>query len=148
MQSDPSGQQAEGENRARPPGAVGGRDRAAHRFDESLGDGETEAGAGQDAVALLGAIKFFEDLFHVAGRNAIALVDDLEIGPRAVMPGVDRNQRPPAAYFAALSRRLNKTWSNKTASSLSMGILESRLISIWWRARSQPLAGAPRQPIR
>ena len=69
--------------------AVGGFDRPVHRLHEAAGDGEPEAGAGTDPVALGGAVELVEDAREIGGRNAFAFVDDPQRDEAAVAPAMN-----------------------------------------------------------
>src|SRR6185437_12974383 len=84
--------QGDGEDGAWPVAAVGGQNGAPHRFDEAARDGEAEAGAGADLVSLAGAVELVENALPVLGRNAVALVDDLEDFDVPVAPAPDADR--------------------------------------------------------
>ena len=80
-----------------------------------------ETGAGTHLIGLLHAVELIEDVLEVVRRNPFAFVEDLQ-GDRSCSRQVRMNMVvPAAAYFAALSRRLNSTCSNNTASSDTIG---------------------------
>ena len=70
--------QADREHGAGAVGAIGGRDRAVHGLDEAARDREPKPGARAHLVAFLRPVELVEDVLEIAGRNAAALVDDLQ----------------------------------------------------------------------
>ena len=92
-----------------------------HGLDETAGNRKPKTGAGADVIALLRAIKLVEYAFEFRRRNTVAFVQNLQRDASLIPYSPIEMVVPGGAYLAALSRRLNSTCSNNTASSSSIG---------------------------
>ena len=80
-------------DRAGAVGPVGRGDRAVHGVDETARDRQPEAGSGAHPVALLRPVELVEDMLQVAGRDAVALIEYLQVDGLALAPRLDADRR-------------------------------------------------------
>src|SRR5665213_3494843 len=100
--------QTDGQHRAAAVAAVVGGNRAMHRLDEAPGDGEPEACAGTDMVALLRAIEFIEYALQLRAWNATAFVDDLQGDPACISRRPDRDRGIRGGVFGGVIQQVEK----------------------------------------
>src|SRR5262245_7889795 len=74
-------------------GSVCGQDRAAHRLDEAARDGEPEAGARAHMVAFARPVELVENVLEVMRRYSLALVQDLDRNPIALLAASNAYRR-------------------------------------------------------
>ena len=89
------------------------------------------------------AIELLEDAVDLVGREFRSPRRPLPGKPVLVQPALQPHRRTGGAYLAALSKRLNRTCSNRTASSLSIGRSAARadLDAVLAEDLARPLQG-------
>src|SRR2546421_5853436 len=103
-----------------------------HGFDEAAGDREPEPGARAYLIAFFHPIELVEDLLQFRGRDAVALIQDLQEHRTLIAPALNADGSALGRILAALSSRLNSACSNSTASRSSIGSPGSRPSSTPW----------------
>src|SRR5262245_25976637 len=98
----------DGENRPGAVGAVGCRYCAVHRFDEASRDGETQPGTGTNLVAFPRAIEFIKDALEVPWRNAVTLIQNLQMDALPLAPTLDGNGRSARSVLCGVVEQIEQ----------------------------------------
>src|SRR5882724_2290852 len=94
--------QRNGEHGAGAVAAVRRRDGAVHGLHEAARDRKSETSAGAHLVTLLGAVELVEDMLQVTGRDAVALVEDLQADRSPVTPALDSDRGAGTGIFRGI----------------------------------------------